>query len=204
MSVYSMEAYKHYFGQTITTDVEGICVDRAFIAHLHIKGADVPAASNTAVLALTDLVAPDGDDTGKRTITTGITSPVYPRNLKVVSDTAGITSKVKIYGYNMAGVAIDEEIQLNGKTAVAGLKVFKTITKIDLPAASATEKVSVGFDDTLGFPYNQPHLHLLGAYLNNTAEATAPTIVFNAAWESNTIKLNSALAGTNVDVYFIV
>jgi len=29
-----MASYKHDFGQTITTDAEGVGVDRAFLAHI--------------------------------------------------------------------------------------------------------------------------------------------------------------------------
>ncbi len=205
MSVYSMAPYKHNFGQTITTDIEDAAVDRAFIAHLHIPATAAIAMSNTAVLALTKLEAGDGqDDDGTRKITTGITSPAYPRNLKVVSDTELITSTVKIHGTDMAGEDIDEEITLDGTTPRVGTKVFKTVTAIDLPAAEGEKKVSVGVDNTLGFPYNQPHITVLNTFLNDAKETTPPTISFNSDWALNTIKLNSALAGTNVDVYFIV
>ena len=202
-NIYTMAAYKHDYGQTITTDIEGVELDRAFLAHLHIVGADVPVKDTVSVMALTKLVAADGEDDGTRKITEGLTNPAYPRNVRVVSDTADITSKIKVHGTNIADEVISEEIQLNGTTAKSGLLVFKTITAIDLPAATGTEKVSVGLDDLLGFPYFE--CRLLQTYFDNQAESTAPAITINKdVIAKNTIKLNSALNTKDVDVYLIV
>ena len=46
---YSMASYQHNYGQTITTDADGVVADRAFLAHLTI--AEPAAASTTAILA---------------------------------------------------------------------------------------------------------------------------------------------------------
>lgn len=65
--------------------------------------------------------------------------------------------------------------------------------------------ISIGWLNVLGLPYLLPHNTVLAAYLNNAREAVAPTVTTHlTAIESNTIKLNSALAGQIVDAYLIV
>lgn len=127
-----MTPYKHHFGQRITTDGEA-AADRAFVAHYSIAAADAAAESDDGVLAATDLNA------AAQSITTGLSNPAVPRNVKVKGNALGINNVVKVYGTNFAGEAIDETITPNGTTAVAGSLAFKTITKIDLPVADNTE-----------------------------------------------------------------
>ncbi len=137
-----MYPYNHKMGQRIQTDAPGVAVDRAFLAHYHIDAEDAPAASSDGVLAATNL----GE--AVQSITTGITSPAVPRNIRVDGNVSGINGKVKIYGTNFAGDAITEEIQANGTTAVDGNLAFKTVTMIDLPIqnhtpAAQTETIKV-------------------------------------------------------------
>lgn len=120
----------------------GTKIDRAYLAHLEVPAAKAPAASSTGVLAATNLGAE------AQTITTGITNPAVPRNLRIVGNVDGITGKVKITGTNYAGKVITEEIQANGTTAVDGSLAFKTVTKIELPIqnhtpAAQTETIEV-------------------------------------------------------------
>lgn len=127
----TLPGYNHKFGQKIMTDIEGVDIDRAFLAHYHIDAADAIAESDTAVMALTTLEAE------ARSITSGLVSPAVPRNVKIDASTA-ITTKVKIHGTDFAGQVISEELQLTGTDAVAGNLAFKTITKVDLPARTNT------------------------------------------------------------------
>lgn len=120
----------------------GTKIDRAYLAHLEVPAAKAPAASSTGVLAATNLGA------DAQTITTGITNPAVPRNLRIVGNVDGITGKVKITGTNFAGKVITEEIQANGTTAKDGNLAFKTVTKIELPVqnhtpAAQTETIEV-------------------------------------------------------------
>ena len=126
-----MTPYKHHFGQRITTDCD-VAADRAFLAHYSIAAADAAAESDDGVLAATDLNA------AAQSITTGLTSPAVPRNIKVDGNASGINNVVKIYGTNFAGEAITEEITPNGETAVAGALAFATVTKVDLPIEDHT------------------------------------------------------------------
>lgn len=127
-----MYPYNYKYGQTIQTDAAGVSVDRSFIAHQAIAAADASAESDAGALPATDLNAT------AQSITTGITIPAVPRNVKVKGNASGINNVVKVWGTNYNGDAISEEITPNGQTAVAGALAFKTITKIDLPVEDHT------------------------------------------------------------------
>ena len=126
--------YNPSLGQTIQTDVPGLDADRAFVAHVHWAA---PAAASAAAVGLVHLTD------AAQTITAGLVNPDYPRALAVVGSVAGITGDVTITGTNMAGETITETLALNGTTAKAGTKAFKTVTKVDLPiqANAGTKQV---------------------------------------------------------------
>lgn len=123
-----MYPYNHKLGQKIQTDVPGVSVDRAFLAHFQVAAAAAVAASNVGIHALMNLGA------AAQQITAGIANPAVPRNASIIGNVAGINGKVKVYGTNFANEAISEELTANGTTAVVGNLAFKTITRIDLPA----------------------------------------------------------------------
>lgn len=111
----------------IKTHAGNYAADRSFLAHYSIAAADAAAESDDGALAATDLNAT------AQSITSGITNPAVPRNVKVKGNASGINNVVKVWGTDFAGAAISEEITPNGATAVAGALAFKTITKVDLP-----------------------------------------------------------------------
>lgn len=196
-----MYPYNHKMGQRIQTNVPGIAADRGFLAHFQVAAADAAAASATAILAATALTD------AAQAITADITDPAVPRSVTVKGNASGITGDVVITGTNAAGEEITETIALNGSTAVEGNKAFATITQVDLPAEThaGTDTVSIGTGTKLGLPWLLSHNTVLAAYLDNAKEGTAPTVTVSAtAIESNTIKLNSALAAKVVDAYLIV
>ncbi len=184
----------------LKTDVDSLEIDRAFIAHFQISATDAVVASNTAILAATALT------TAVQTITANITNPAVPRNIKVIGNVAGIAGNVVIKGTNYNGDSISETLALNGTTAVEGNKAFRTITEIDLPIQTADgNTVSVGFGEKLGLPFKLAHNTILMAFLDNTKEATAPTLTTSfTVLENNTIKLNSSLSGKIVDAYLLI
>ena len=128
----TLPGYNHKAGQNIMTDIEGVDIDRAFLAHYHIAAADAPEGSSDGVHAAMNLGA------AVQAITTGITNPAVPRNIRIDGNVSGIDGKVKITGTNFAGAVISEEIQANGTTAVDGALAFKTVTKIELPIQDHT------------------------------------------------------------------
>ncbi len=137
-----MYPYNYKMGQRIQTDIPGVAVDRAFLAHFHIDAEDAPAASSDGILAATNL----GE--AVQSITTGITSPAVPRNIRVDGNVSGIDGVVKITGTNFADEIITEDITANGTSDKDGNLAFKTVTKIDLPIqdhipAAQTETIEV-------------------------------------------------------------
>ena len=126
--------YNPSLGQNIQTDVPGFSVDRAFLAHC--RWTNPAAADDDAVgyLHLTDAA---------QSVTSGLVNPDYARALAVVGSVAGMTGNVTITGTNLAGETITETLALNGTTAKAGTKAFKTVTKVDLPiqANAGTKQV---------------------------------------------------------------
>lgn len=189
----------HKFGHKIQTDAQDVSADRRFLSYL--TWAAPAAAAVDSVLAATALA--DGAVTE---ITENITNPDYPRALQIKGNQAGVAGDVVIEGTNYADEAITETIVADGANAVSGTKAFKTVTKITLPAlVGAGDTISVGVTDILGLPYKLAHNTVLMAFLNNTKEAAAPTVTTSTTnLESNTIDLDSALDGNQVDVYLIV
>ena len=185
----------------IKTDAPGIVLDRAFLAHFQVSAADAVTASDTGVHAAIALTA------AVQTVSTAITNPAVPRNIRIKGNAAGIAGNVTIHGTNYAGEVITETLALNGASVVEGAKAFKTVTQIDLPAEThaGTDTVSAGWGDILGLPYKLSHNTVLATYHDNTLEGTAPTVTVSAtALESNTVDLNTALNGKQIDIYLIV
>ena len=190
----------------INTDVRGLRIDRAFLAHFQVAAAAAVVASTTGVHAAVTSTA------SQQVVTTGITNPAVPR---AITATAGGTAtdikaiQVVIEGTNYADEVITETLPaftVDTAGTVTGTKAFKTVTKITIPAHDGTgATTAIGFSEVLGLPYKLAHNTVLAAYKDNVKEATAPTVTTSAtALESNTIDLNSALNGKVVDVYLMV
>ncbi len=198
-----LNPYKVGMGQKVETDA-GSSEDRAFLAHIEISEPAV-AAADGALSAVTD-------NGSEQEITTGITDPDVPR---CVTATAGGTEadikaiQVTIEGTNYADEEISEDLPAfteNSAGIVTGSKAFKTITKVTIPAHDGTgATTAIGFGDKLGLPYKLERDTVLKTYLDDTEEGTASTVATSAtAIESNTIDLNSALDGNDVDIYLMV
>jgi hypothetical protein len=127
-----MYPYNHKRGQRIQTNVDGVAVDRGFVAHVQVAAEDAVAESTTGVLAATALTA------AAQEITDGLTSPAWPRNVQIVGNAAGIDGTVEVTGKNIMGVEISEEITANGATPKEGAKAFASITKVALPTQTHT------------------------------------------------------------------
>lgn len=73
-----------------------------------------------------------------------------PRN--VIVDAAGAaTAVLTVTGTDVYGIPMSEAITLNGTTAVAGKKAFKTITSV--AASAAATDFFVGTGDVFGLPF---------------------------------------------------
>lgn len=192
-------------GQVLQTDVPGVTADKGFLPHLVISAAEAATASTTAVHAAVNSTGVD------LVVTTGITNPPYPRNVTATSaGTAADIADVQVIvtGTNYLDAVITETLPIfteNSATTVVGSKAFKTVTSITMPAHDGTgATTAIGFGDKLGLPYYLPTNTLLVSALGGTKEGTAATVVTDSdEIEKNTVDLNSALNGTQVDLYFI-
>lgn len=146
-------------------------------------------------------------DTGvQQVVTTAITNPDVPR---CVTATAGGTAadvkaiQVIVAGTNAEGAAITETLPaftVNTTGTVTGSKAFKTVTSITIPAHDGTgATTAIGVGAKLGIGERLSLDTIVAAHLAGVREATRPTVaVSSSALESNTVSLNSALAGTAV------
>lgn len=188
-------------GMRLETDAAYVATNWAFVSQFHVDGANAAAADTVSVLAATALTA------ATQNVTANITSPKTPRNLQVVGNAAGIVGNVTVHGTGYDGKPITEVFALNGTTVVIGNKAFMTVTQMDLPVQThaGTDTVSVGVGSKLGLPYKLTFGIVLATYLNKAKEGTAPTLAMDASnVENNTITLNSALNGNDVDVFLVV
>lgn len=181
-------------------------IDFARTRHIRLTTTEAAQASTTAVHAAVT------DNGAQQIITTGITNPPYPRN---VTATAGGTSgdikaiQVIVAGTNAADEVITETLPVfteNTPGTVVGSKAFKTVTSITIPAHDGTgATTAIGFGDKIGLSDKLTRNTLQAAYVNNALEGTPATVTVSAtALESNTADPNSALAGTVVDLYYLI
>jgi hypothetical protein len=102
------------------------------------------------------------------------TQPDVPRVLTVKGNAGGISGNVKIYGTNFSDVAISDTIALSGASEVAGIKAFKTVTMVDLPAEThgGTDTVSIGVSQTIvGMPAIVPYAaYLISSIFDGSAD----------------------------------
>jgi hypothetical protein len=138
-------------------------------------------------------------------VTTGITSPTTPRNVTAKGNASGNTGNVVITGTDEAGNTITETIALNGATEVAGLKVFKTVTSIALPAEThaGTDTVSIGKGSRLGLGVKLSRNSISNVYLNGVKDSQADMAFDATNIYGNYVALTSTLNGTPVSVDFL-
>lgn len=183
----------------LASNVNGVSIEERNVAHVSLTP---DAVSATGVMAATALTA--GAQAG---VTAGITQPDVPRNVTVKGNASGITGDVIVHGTNINGDVINETIALNGSTEIAGNKAFKTVTSVDFPAEThaGTDTVSVGIGGKIGMNHKLSANTVIAAAYNNLRESTAPSVaVSSSAIESNTVLLNTSLAGAKVDYWYIV
>ena len=188
---------------TLQSDVAAALLIHGHVAHYQVTPA-APAAAGVHAAVV---------DTGALvTISTGLTSPVIPRN---ITATAGGTAadvkaiQVVITGTDWNDAVISETLPaftVNTTGIVVGNKAFKTVTSVTIPAHDGTgATTAIGFGSKLGLPALLPFDTVLFAAYADTREATAPTIAADATNISgNSAQLNTALAGGLVDVFFVI
>jgi hypothetical protein len=173
-----------------------------------------------------DPAAPDEDGTGLGSVATSntavtevdvssITQPDYPRNVVInPSDlgtvTDGAAGNITITGTNIAGEVVSEAIAVVENqahdTKSVGDVAFATITAISIPQQDGPDaEYYFGYGNKLGLPYARETLPVIATYHDTTLEATAATVAADADnLERNTVALDTALDGSQVDVYLVV
>ena len=199
-----MYPYDRSRGQKIGTDVLGIGIDRAFIAHFNIAAAAATAASTAAVHAAINC------STDAVEVTTAFTAPNVPRN---ITATAGGTAgnikavQVKITGTDYNDNVITETLPaftVDTAGTVVGAKAFKTVTKVEIPAMDGACTVAIGYGVIFGLPYKLAHNAKLAAFLDNASD-NATLAVSATALESNTMTMAGSPNGAKaIDLYLIV
>ena len=114
----------------------------------------VPVAKSATAVCAAQAVAAAGNATiNGASATGGVATFDYARTVNVDSTNAGDTTQtVTVTGTDYWGQAQTETIALNGLTAVAGQKSFKTITAVAVSALLAGN-LTVGNEDVFGLPY---------------------------------------------------
>jgi len=171
------------------------------------------ATTSVGVAGDVDAILPAETDQGVTlTITELDAQPDVPR---CISATAGGTAgdvkaiQVGLTGTDVAGSTITEDLPaftVNTPGAVTGAKAFATITRVEIPVHDGNgATTSIGDSDILGLYHKLARNTVVKTYLNNALEGTAPTVAVSATVPaSNTIDLNSALDGNQVDCYYLV
>ncbi len=221
----------NYAGEEITETLalNGTTTRNGAKAFRDISSISLPVQTNTPVKQVETATA-SGTATEDADEEVTVTSALFEEDEVVVvaiadEDTAAeIAGKIRVA--LAANAVVSEHFDVSGETtaiiftaklpaandATLNIAIAGDVAGVDAAASSADttagvdfDKVSVGWNDILGLPYQLAHNTVLKAYLNNTLEGTDPTVVVNADdLESNTIKLNSSLDGNDVDIYLIV
>lgn len=205
-----MSPYKHYFGQTITTDAEGVSVDRSFLAHINIPAAVAVATDTDGIVD--GAVGPSGGGAVALVVTTFLAQPAWPRNITatVAATTAGdvAAGNIVITGKNVAGEVITENLAVTADTpaTITGAKAFAQITSVTIPVQDgASVTVDIGWGKIFGMPYKLETSGQVLLKLFNKAADTGTIAVSATAIESNTLALNGTPDGAKaIDIYAIV
>lgn len=203
-----LSAYKHDYGQIITTDAEGVSVDRSFLAHINVPKA----------LAADSDIMVDGAEctTGEEAVALVITEfakqPDWPRNIVVVvaATTAGhvAAGNIVVKGLNFAGEEITEThaVTVDTPGTFTGSVAFKEVTSVTVPVQDGDSvSVDVGWGKVFGIPYLlEADEQVLVKLFNKSADSG--TVTPDAAdIEENVIALNGTPDGLkDIDLYIVV
>lgn len=169
-----------------------------FAQHYQIAPLAVAAAVIHAAITL--------PSTGTTAVTTAIVNPDVPRTLTITGNAVGISGNVVIAGTNIAGAAISDTIALSGTDTVEGVKAFRTVTSITVPARNAEgDTATVG----VGKKFGLAHIVAFAAFLLVKlfgGSADVGTLAVDAdEIEKNLFALNGTPDGsTAVDLVYLV
>lgn len=131
--------------------------------------------------------------------------PDVPRCL-LVTPSDVVTTAIKFTGTDISGATITEWANFTASsTAVTTTKAFKTVSLINATTTGTTRTVKIGTADKLGLNTKLATNTVLLAALNDTKEATAPSVTVDSTVLSlNTIDTSTAPGGKVTKIWYIV
>ncbi len=187
----------------IGTDVYGVNLDAASVVRKEWNATEAAANDTDAVM---EAVA---GKTSAQNITENIVNPLCVRTLTV---TAGGTASdikagfVRVYGTNYADEEIYEDFTFTADTAAtkSGVKAFKTVTKVAIPAQDGTGcTFTVGTGSGLGLPFKFASKPLFLASFDGTSDAGTITVDDDEV-EKNIYTSHSSLNGKVIKLALVV
>lgn len=115
-----------------------------------------PAAATTGII--TTMAQDTAVDVGRASFdstTAYLAEATFGATIRIIGTTTN-TAAVAVYGRDFYGQPMKETLALNSDTAVAGVKVFKTIDRVTC-GASASDTFSMGWGGIFGLPYKTTH-----------------------------------------------
>lgn len=159
------------------------------------------AVSATAVMAAQNLAVEE------QSKSTGLTSPDVPRTVTVKGNAAGIAGDVVITGTNVNGEEIEDTIALSGTDEIEGVKAFKTVTQVDLPAETHSPTYQVETATVVGTitVSGNAEVTVTAAGMTGSPKAIAVAVLENDDAEDVAGKIRTALAAdASVSALFTV
>lgn len=134
-----------------------------------------------------------------------LAQPDVPRNIIATMNTS-TSGSLKLTGADIAGAVITENLTWTAETgAKSSTKAFKTVTRVDGTCTTNTAQFILGTGDLLGLNSKLVANTVLFCALDNTREATAPSVTYNSTILSlNTIDTSTAPGGKVCKVWMIV
>lgn len=142
---------------------------------------------------------------GTTLVTTAITQPDVPRTVRIKGNAVGITGNVVVTGKDVRGKVITDTIAAADAGAVDGVKAFKEITSILVPArTTAGDTISVGFGPAFGLGRIMAGNTALLTTVDEVTD-TAPTITRDSSDVSKNIMVPNTTPNGAKDfvIYFI-
>jgi hypothetical protein len=135
--------------------------------------------------------------TGTTTVTTAITNPDTARAVSVTGNQATVAGNVVIVGTDAQGKALTSTIVANGTATVEGVKTFKTISSITVPArGAASDAISIGLGKGLPLP-----LHLLDDTVLRVTNNYA-SVNYTVSVANNTVT-PATVDGNPISIYWL-
>ncbi|MEW6252150.1 MAG: pectinesterase family protein [Planctomycetota bacterium] len=161
------------------------------------RTVNVSPPATTAILGLTNLSTEEQEITSD-----DLTNPDVYRALSVTSNSIGLTRDVYIVGTDWAGSAITEKLTLQGTSAVAGQRPFRTVTKVILPVQTGSnQQVAVGTTNKLGLYYPIAGTSAVQQQARKATSATSFTIESVGTVDAtySTVTLGSITSGDSFE-----